>query len=544
VVSVDAHPFPALPASVTERTVSDMLRGAVLEAPDRVAVIAHSLITGGELSITYRELDERSRRFATILRERGVGPGDRVAIMIGNDGAAEAHIAYHGAHHVGAIAVPVNTFYVGREFGYAMGFIKPAAIVFAPQFGDMVKTVDRGDTPTVLEAGPEPHIGESLRELLDRAEPDASDHDAHELDDADWLFTSGTTGHPKAVALTHANSVACGQEARWVWGLDGESVYQNSSPFFTSTGCHTNLLACLATRCTFVIDPEVDAQAIFERAVRHGTTSMFALTAILAILFRRLDQGRLRSLDIPTLRRLAYGGQTMPRPFHDRIEHEFTEQRGVGLVICYGLTEGGTSGIMLEPDDHAEAVRRHGSYGLSIGRRPWNDWIECRVAAQDGSEVPTGEVGEIWLRAPSVMSRYVGNEEATLAALEGGWLHTGDMAIRDDEGFVYFVDRAKSMIRRGGMNIAAAEVEACLLNHPAITEAAVIGRANPVLGEDIHAVIVVEPGQELPAEDVIEFCRGQLAEYKIPRSVSFAEALPRNAMGKVARGELAALVPE
>jgi acyl-CoA synthetase (AMP-forming)/AMP-acid ligase II len=520
-----------------------MLRSAAEEAPDRRALVAHSLLSGAETSLSYRELAERSARLAAALRDRGVRRGDRVALLVGNDGALEAHLAYHAVHRLGAINVPVNTFYLERELEYVIGFSRPKAIMFGPSFAEKLSGLAQAhDRPALLELSAIPHAGEPLGELIEASVGPMPDIVAREADEADWIFTSGTTGHPKAVALTHGQSVACGHEARHVWGLDSGSVYQNSSPFFTSTGCRTNLLSCLAARCTFVVDPEVQAQAIFDRAVQHGTTSMFVLTAILAILFRRLDDGRLRSLEVPTLRRLFYGGQTMPRAFHERLEAEFAVRQGVHLGVVYGLTEGGTSGVMLDPADHSEAVRRHGPYGLSIGRRGWNDWVEHRIAGENGADIAPGEVGEIWLRAPSVMERYVSNETATRAALDGGWLHTGDMATVDDEGFIFFVDRSKSMIRRGGMNIAAAEVEAVAMAHPAVAEAAAIGRPNPILGEDVHLIAVLRADQPLTTGDLIEFCAASLAPYKIPCEVTFVDALPHNAMGKVARAELGGLV--
>jgi acyl-CoA synthetase (AMP-forming)/AMP-acid ligase II len=538
-----ATDFPNLPSTISERTVPELLRRAAQEAPDRVALVAHSLLSGAGTALTYRELVERSARLSAVLRDRGVRRGDRVALLIGNDGALDAHLAYHAVHRLGAINVPINTFYLERELEYVIGFSRPKAIVFAPSFAEMLSGLRPArDRPALLELSAVPHAGEPLGGLIEANTDPTPDVVAHEADEADWIFTSGTTGHPKAVALTHGQSVACGHEARHVWGLDSGSVYQNSSPFFTSTGCRTNLLSCLAARCTVVVDPEVDAQAIFNRAVLHGTTSMFVLTAILAILFRRLDDGRLRSLDVPTLRRLFYGGQTMPRAFHERLEADFAERQGVQLGVVYGLTEGGTSGVMLDPADHAEAVRRHGPYGLSIGRRGWNEWVEHRIAGEDGADVAPGEVGEIWLRAPSVMERYVSNDTATQTALEGGWLHTGDMATVDDEGFIFFVDRSKSMIRRGGMNIAAAEVEAVAMAHPAVVEAAAIGRPNPVLGEDVHLIAVLRAGEDLTAGDLIEFCAARLAAYKTPRDVTFVGALPHNAMGKVARADLSSLV--
>lgn len=534
-------PAPAttpLPGAVTARTVPELLRAAVDAAPRRAATIAHSLIEGGEVTLTYAELAERSARLAAVLGERGVGRGDRVAILLANDGAIEAHVAYHATLRLGAINVPVNTFYVERELEYALRAIGPAAVVFAPDFADTLRTAGGERLPALLEVAEEPRLGEPFARLLEACGENAPAADLDETDEADWLFTSGTSGHPKTVALTHANAVACGHEAREVWGLGGDSVYQNSSPFFTSTGCHTNLQACLAAACTFVVDPEVDAAAIVERANRHGTTSLFVLTAILAILFRRLDEGRLDALELERLERLVYGGQTMPRSFHERIERHFEHEREVELATIYGLTEGGTSGIWLTPGDHAEAVRRHGSYGLSIGRNGWNSWIEHRIADPDGADVEPGEVGEIWLRAPSVMARYVDDERATREALDGGWLHTADMATVDDEGFVFFVDRGSSMIRRGGMNIAAAEVEAVVLSHPAVTDAAVVGKPNPVLGEDVHLVAVLGPDADADEDELMRFCREHLADYKVPRSASFMDALPRNAMGKLSRAEL------
>jgi acyl-CoA synthetase (AMP-forming)/AMP-acid ligase II len=540
-----ASAAPPLPDSVAERTVPQLLQAAVDAVPDRRALVAHSLVEGGEVTLTYRELADRARRFAAVLRDRGVAPGSRVAIVFGNDGAIEAHTAYHAAHHLGAISVPINTFYVGREFEYALSFIDPAAVVFAPQFAGLLRdSLKAGASPALIEAAEAPELGAPFGALLEAATEPAPGADVTETDEADWIFTSGTTGHPKAVAFSHANAVACGHEARWVWGLDGDSVYQNSAPFFTSTGCHTNLLPCLVAQCAYVIDPEVEAEAILERARRQGTTSMFLLTAILAILFRRLDDGRLPALDVGGLKRLIYGGQNMPRAFHERVERELAVERGVELAGIYGLTEGGTSGVMLDPADHAEAVRRHGSYGMSIGRRSWCDWIDFRIAGEDGEDVAPGEVGEILLRAPSVMSRYVNEPEATAKTLEGGWLHTGDMATIDDAGFIFFVDRSKSMIRRGGMNIAAAEVETVALAHPAVIEAAAIGRPNPVLGEDVHLIVVLGENADASEDELIEFCQERLAEYKVPRSIGFIDALPKNAMNRVVRSELVATLPE
>jgi acyl-CoA synthetase (AMP-forming)/AMP-acid ligase II len=516
------------------------LAAAVRDAPERVALIGHSRLTGQETQVTFAQLARRARQLAGVLRERGVQPGDRVVIMLQNSGAVEAHTAYHAAHHLGAIAVPVNTMYVGRELTYVLGFTDPAAVVVDPAFGDLVVgALPEGSRAALLAvADAAGVVGEPLGALLGDDAPEADGVDVTEHDEADWIFTSGTTGHPKAVAFTHGACVACGIEAIGLWGLDADSVYQNAAPFFTSTGCHTDPLPCLVAQCTNVVDPEPDVEAIFARVVRVGTTHMFLLTALLAIYLRRLEDGRVATLEVGALKRMNYGGQIMSRAFHERVHELFAVERGVGLAGTYGLTEGGTSGITFDPEDHLEAVRRCGVYGMAMGNRPWTDWIELRIVDEDGDDTPVDAVGELLLRAPSLMSRYVGNPEATAKSLRDGWLHTADMVLRDDAGFIYFVDRDSAMIRRGGMNISSIEVEGVLTGHPAVLEAAAIARANPVLGEDVHAVVVLEPGATLDAEELIEFCRGELADYKVPRSVSFIDALPRTGMQRVARGEL------
>lgn len=203
----------------------------------------------------------------------------------------------------------------------------------------------------------------------------------------------------------------------------------------------------------------------------------------------------------------------------------------------YGLTEGGTSGTFLRPERHAEAVRHVRASGLSIGEA-FHPWVGLRVADEHDRDVEPNEIGELCLSGPSVMRGYVHDEDATRTALRGGWLHTGDMAMRDDAGFLYMVDRKKQMIRRGGLDISSTEVEGVLLQHPAITEAAAFAIPNPILGEDVAVAVAVREGAEADADAVRAHCREHLADYKVPRAVHFLDALPRNAMGRVVKPEL------
>jgi acyl-CoA synthetase (AMP-forming)/AMP-acid ligase II len=528
-----------LPSTITERTVPALLDAQADRIGARTALIAHSLLSGGERRMTYAELRDAADRLAGALAQAGVERGDRVGILLDNDGAIEAHVTYHASHRLGAINVPLNTRYVERELAEVLAFVAPAAIVFAPRFAELLGRL-RGSlgSAVLLEAtAAEPHLGSSLAAALDAA-PIAARVEVGEHDEADWILTSGTTANPKAVALGHAGSVACGHQAVPVWDIDGDSVYMSFAPFFTSTGSHTNLLASLVAGCTYVIEPAFDVRDTLERIVRHEVTSTFLVNSVLQLLFARLTAEEIAACEFPSLRRICYGAMSAPPEFFPRVWREIGQGWGVELVNVYGLTEGGTSGIILTPEDHPVALERIGPYGLSIGRTSFHPWVEHTVLDDHDRPAAVGEVSEICLRGPSTMLRYVGDVDETARALRGGWLHSGDMATVDDDGFLYFVDRDKQFIRRGGLNISSAEVEGVLSGHPGVFEVAVVPMPNPVLGEDVRAV-VVPTGEPPPDEaELIAFCAQRLADYKVPRRIDFVEALPRNAMNRVLKRAL------
>lgn len=522
-----------LPASVAERTVRDLLDARAAATPERPALIAPSLVSGEEAILDYAALQARARRTASALAAVGVGKGDRVAILLDNDAAVEAHVTFHASHRLGAINVPLNTRYVARELAYVLDFIQPAAVVFAGEFAGLLGEL-RGSLgeAALLEISRAPRLGDSFEEAVAAAARDHEPVPLTEHDDADWIFTSGTTGNPKAVVLSHANSVACAYQAIRVWGLDETSVYQSFAPFFTSTGCHTNLLACLAAGCTYAVEPEFDVSDTLARMKRYRTTSTFLINSVLALIFDRVGDAVFAPGDFPALRRICYGGQAASPEFSRRV-WEVGQRLGVELVNVYGLTESGNAGMMLTPEDHPQALARIGPYGLSIGRTTFHPWIEHAVLHEDGSPVATGELGELCMRGPSTMSRYAHDPQATAAVLRHGWLYTGDVCMVDDAGFVYFVDRTKQLIRRGGLNISSAEVEGVLTEHPGIAEAAAVPMPNPVLGEDVRGVVVAAVDPPPTEEEVIAFCRVRLADYKVPSRIDFVAALPRNAMGRV-----------
>jgi acyl-CoA synthetase (AMP-forming)/AMP-acid ligase II len=483
---------------------------------------------------------DRATRLAAFLADRGVAKGDRVGILFDGHGAAEAHLAFHAAHEIGAIGVPLNSRFVVRELDYVVRASGVRALVFDARFTGTVQEITSSISNIILiEAGHNTATGVDLREALaigsglSTVEVSLGEHD-----DADWIFTSGTTGRPKAVAITHVASVACGYQATEAWGIQSDSVYQSPAPFFTSTGYHTNLLGCLVAACTYIVEPEFDVHLTLERVAKYRTTSLFLVSTMIALLFARLSPDELRDADLSSLRRLCYGAQSMPSSFYRGIEEFFVTREALELVLIYGLTEAGPTGLMVPPQRHSEALSRAGVYGVPIGTQGFNNWISWRVARPNGESVDIDEVGELLLQAPSLMSRYVDDDEATIAKTAQGWLHTGDMAIVDADGFIFFVDRDSHSIRRGGLNVSSVEVESVIGDHVGIAEVAVVGRDDAVLGQEIDAFVVRAEGATVGPEELEQWCRDRLADFKVPRRFTFLDELPRNAMNRVVKTRL------
>ena len=528
-----------LPPAYTERTVPDVLEAQADRVPDRTALIAHSLVEGGESRITYGELLERAARLASSMAAAGVGKGDLVGILLDNHAGIEAHIAYHAAHRLGAVNVALNTRYVERELAYVLEFMDPAAVILAPEFAGVLRRLGAVvPNAAFFEVADDPSLGVSFADAVAAGDPAHPRTPVEDDDDADWVFTSGTTGNPKAVAMTHVASVACGYGAVNLWGLTEDAVHQSFAPFFTSTGCHTNLLSCLVTGCTLAIEPEFDVRETLERMRRWGTTSHFLVNTVLHLIFQRLSTEEIAAQEFPRLRRVCYGAQPASPAFCRRVWEEIGQGWGVELVNVYGYTESGNSGMYLKPEDHPIALERMGSHGLSIGRNAFHPWWAYAVLDPDGNHVGVGEIGEICLRGPSTMRGFVREPESTGDVLKHGWCYSGDLATIDEDGFVTYVDRGKQIIRRGGLNISSAEIEGVVSEHPGIAEAAAVPLPNPVLGEDVRVVAVAAVDPPPTAEDIIAWCRERLADYKVPRQVDFVDALPRNAMNRVIKSAL------
>jgi acyl-CoA synthetase (AMP-forming)/AMP-acid ligase II len=495
------------------RSIADIpFRQARLD-PRRTA-LAHS---GGALS--FADLDERSRRFASFLERSGVGPGDRVAVLLPN--LPEFAVAYFGAMAAGAVAVPVNTRLAPPEVGYVLRDCAAAALVTTPPRlqalgGEALpalrcRVTVRGESagavpfPAALEAPPRPAP----------VEVDPSDV-------ATLLYTSGTTGFPKGAMISHANCLFNAASCRATLGYRREDVGLLSLPLFHVTGLHSQLVALLALGGSVVLQEEYDTRQALELASAHRATALFFVPAIYKLFTLRDDLPR---YDLTRVRVAAYGGAPMDPETVRAVQRLLPAE----LHNCYGLTECSSLATVLPAE---LALSRADSVGRAV------PGTEAEVRDEAGQRLPPGEAGELWLRGPHVVKGYWGAPEKTAQAIRDGWLRTGDVARIDRDGLVVILDRVKDMINRGGEKIYGLEVENVLYAFPGVAEAAVVGVPHPVFGEVPAAFVAALPGATLDPEAIRRHCASRLADFKVPVAVRFVEKLPRNPGGKVLKQSL------
>ena len=497
--------------------LTDQLRTMAAAYPDETAY--RNL--GDDTSITFAAWERRSNRLAHGLSRRGVGRGDRVALLMRAEDILEWIVAYSAVHKLGAVAVPLNNRLSPPEVRGILEHAEPSAIVTSGTYGASVGPLV-GSLPllaVVATVGPPGIEGAvALEDLL--ADEDGSVQAPVDGDDlADIMYTSGTTGRPKGVAVRHS------QVARVPNGLpewQGTS-WLTASPVFTFAGLgfiHNPMKAGM----TVLYLPSFDAGRWLEIVERDRPVSAFVVPAMAQLLIHHRSFG---SADLGSLRLLVLGSAPLAPDTLLALQAALPR---AAVLNSYGMTEGGHATFTMDP----EAARtRPGAVGRATPP------VEVRIVDDDGLALPTGEVGEVLTRNPAGHREYYNDAEATARQWEGGWLHTGDLGWLDADGYLYIVGRKKEMIVRGGMNVYADDVEAALQAHPSVIEAAVAGIPHDVLGEDVAAYVVLEPGSGTTVGDLVVFCGERLADYKVPRQVRVVAQLPRNAGGKVVKAELA-----
>jgi long-chain acyl-CoA synthetase len=504
--------------------------------------------------MTFTEHFAEAAAFTHVLADRyGVVAGDRVAIVMRN--YPEWVVSFWAAAALGAVIVPLNAWWTGAELAYGLedsgskvavvdaerlGRILPHLVGLRASGLENVVVVRPEDARDAVEV---PTSVQRYTELMagsgSATDPQLPSADIDTDDNATIFYTSGTTGKPKGALGTQRNIctnllslgfiAARGQMmAADAHGPSEPSGTQNSYllsvPLFHATGCHSILVANTASGGKLVMMRRWNPERALELIERERIT-IFGGVPTMA--WQVLNSPDFATRDTSSVRSVAYGGAPAPPEIVKRIKQQFP---GGSASNGYGLTETSSVTSMNTGDDY---VRKPTSCGPPV------PVCDVRVVDAHGEDVPTGEPGELWIKGPNIVKGYWNKPEATAASFSDGWLHTGDVARLDDEGFIFIVDRAKDMVIRGGENVYSAEVEAALFEHPAVADAAVIGVPHEVLGEEVGAVVVLRPGAEATADELRAHVAERIASFKVPAHIWFnADPLPRNPAGKVLKREL------
>jgi HIP---CoA ligase len=512
------------------RTIPELVDDAAARFGDAEAVV------DGEVSLSFVELAGVVRSTARALMASGIEAGDRVAIWAPN--IWEWVPAALGTHAAGAVLVPINTRFKGREAAYVLERSGAKVLFTVTDFLDTnyVELLAAaggtvGETVVLRGAVPEGCIG--CDDFAARAEvipPEAQAARAGAIGTDDLchiMFTSGTTGAPKGAMLGHG--AICRSYLAWtdVIGLRETDRYLIINPFFHSFGLNAGILACLMTGATMLPQPVFDVPTVMARVPADRISMLPGPPAIYQTILNHPD---LASFDLSSLRLAVTGAAAIPVS----LVEQMWERLGFETVVTgYGLTEVSGIATMCRHDDDAETI-------ATTSGRAIPD-VEVRVVDDDGSEVPRGEPGEIVIRGYNVMAGYLDDAAETAATIDpDGWLHSGDIGTMDERGYIKITDRKKDMFIVGGFNAYPAEIENLLVTHPTIAAAAVIGVPDERLGEVGVAFVVPAVGHEVDEAALIAWCRDEMANYKVPRRVFAVDAFPLNASGKVLKYELRA----
>ncbi|MBV7248368.1 long-chain fatty acid--CoA ligase [Streptomyces sp. MW-W600-10] len=485
-------------------SVATILQESAARHPDRTAVV------DGDVRVTYRDLWQDALRFAARLRADGVGTGDRVALLLPN--SADFPRAYYAVLAVGATAVPVHGLLVADEVAYVLRHSGCRAVIAA---GALTTVAEAAASGTGVRVLPVDRGGQAL----DGPEPRDPD------DTAVILYTSGTTGRPKGALLTHANLVrnatVC---ARDLFALTPDDVVLGCLPLFHSFGQSCAMNAALGAGASLVLTARFTGPDALALMAREAVTVFMGVPTMYHALAEASGAGGPRPAG---LRLAVSGGAALPVALLERFEDAF----GTMILEGYGLTETSPAATFNRPGE-----RRTGTVGRPI------PGVEAAVADPriEDRVVPLadGERGEVVLRGHNVFAGYLDNPRATAEALVDGWFRTGDLGVRDQDGFLTIVDRKKDLIIRGGFNVYPREVEETLARHPGIAQVSVVGLPDDVKGEEICAAVVARPGVRLHPDELVAWAKERLGRHKYPRIVRVLGSLPLGPSGKVLKREL------
>lgn len=503
-------------------TVASFLAESAVRHADRTAVVL------GDLRLTYAQLWGHAKQYAQVLRDHGIGPGDKVALLLPN--TPHFPLAYYGALALGAVAVPVHALLKAEEIDYVLADSGAKVLVCAaPLLAEGAKGAELAGVPVlaVMDGG-----DASLTRIDQLAFTVAPIEQVVPRDPSDTaviLYTSGTTGKPKGAEISHFNIVMNVLSVTGTaFDMTKDDVVLGCLPLFHTFGQTCAMNTAFFLGASLVLLPRFDGQQALELLVHEKCTVFMGVPTMYLGLLEAAKTSDLR----PQLSMALSGGAALPVAVLER----FAEVFGTQVLEGYGLTE--TSPVATFNQVGFEP--RPGTVGKAI----WG--VEVEVAKAELDErielLPTGELGEIVVRGHNIFTGYLNKPEATAAAIVDGWFRTGDLGTKDEDGYVRIVDRKKDMVIRGGYNVYPRDVEEVLLRLPGVAQVAVIGVPDPQYGEEVAAVVIRDPetGGGLTADDVIAYAKEHVAAYKYPRKVFFTDAFPLGPSGKVLKRELVA----
>ncbi len=477
--------------------------------------------------ITYGQLEENVNRAANVFLSLGIKRGDRVCFFLPN--SPEFIYGWFGLAKIGAVLVPLNTAYRTEETSYIVNHSDAVAMLVHTSLWEVVERI-RSETPQLkhlLWVGPDADSmdGPSFGQASAAASINLMDADVGEEDLCEIMYTSGTTGPSKGVMLTHRYWHLVGSAFAHCLGLTSEDRLFTCLPLFHANAQGYSTMGALVTRASLILTERFSASGFWSQIKRYGATEFNYIGAMLSILSKQPESSEDKSHRI----RVAYGTPALSAKDEERMENRY----GIRFVSGYGLTECGMG--TMQP---VSGLRKEGSMGAprqAPGARFTN---EIKVVDDQGREAPAGTVGELILRNPAIMKGYFKDPELTARTIRNGWLYTGDYAWMDSNGYFYFADRKKDVIRRRGENVSSLEVERVINAHPKVLESAVIGIPSQFYDDEVKAYIVAKPDEVIDPLEIVAWCREKLAYFKIPRFIELRAKLPKTPTHRVAKYKL------
>jgi long-chain acyl-CoA synthetase len=479
-----------------------------------------------DTTVSYKQLNELSNRVANLLYDLGIRKGDKVSVYLPN--MPEYVYLYFGIPKIGAVTGPVNALFKAREVKFVVGHSEAKAIVTIPQFMEIVSEII-GDLPNlkhVIVIGDPVEHTINFWDLMEKASAEAPPEVKikEKKDIATIIYTSGTTGFPKGVLQTHFNIRRNAEMLQDFLNASEDFRFMLILPLFHVNAQIVTVMTPFLIGASCILTLGFSAQTHWETVAKYRASTFSAVPTVLSILLRMPHE----NLDLSSLEFVVCGAAPLPIEVFREFENTFNCK----IVEGYGLTEGTCVSSVNPLPTESEDRRKIGSIGLPI---PGN---EMKIVDDKSNDVPPNTKGEILVRGDNVMKEYFKNPEANAQTLKGGWLYTGDIGHMDDDGFFFITDRKKDMIIRGGENIYPREIEEVLYTHPAVSLATVIGVRDEIYGELPKAFIVLKEGESTTEEEIIEYCKKNLANFKIPKYVEFREDLQKTPTGKIMKQPL------